>query len=445
MSCPSYRIHKLSKADSVAGAWKQGAAFDLAIYLISNTPFPKIKLTNSISGIGLVPRHPAQIPWSVFVVLVAAYTAIAPNFDQPFVNYAFASAVVFLFMADSGTEAWIAAVVAALGFSLCHAFFPRSANIAAPSVNLYAGMLGRGSLVVLGLRRIWASPQEGRDLRKIWLLPLGIVLFVLASLVALNLTVARSRVLDSYLYVFDGSLGFQPSFLLGRFFSRYKLFADLGRETYFALPLVIALVCAGYLRRGSPWKPLGIVASAGLLGYLLYFVFPATGPIYVAGATFLNSPHPFATLGQMRPHPIPLAIAVPRNAMPSLHMAWALLLWFNCRRFSRVWRGLALTYVLLMIVDTLGTGEHYLADLVVALPFAVAVQALWTPVQATTRYAVFAGAMSLTLIWLGLLRYGSDFFLLSVAVPWGCALASTVLSLALERFLRRFEPLAVDP
>jgi hypothetical protein len=32
---------------------------------------------------------------SVFILLVAAYTAIAPNFDQPFVSYGFASAVIF--------------------------------------------------------------------------------------------------------------------------------------------------------------------------------------------------------------------------------------------------------------------------------------------------------------------------------------------------------------
>jgi hypothetical protein len=387
-------------------------------------------------GTGLVSRHPAQIPSSVFIVLVVAYTAIALNFDQPFISYGFAGAVIFLFVTRPRARQWAATVILALAFSLCHAFFQQGANIAAPSANLYAAMLGRGALVVLGWRTIWANPQENRRLLTISLLAVGIVVFVLASLLALNLTVlAGSRVLDSYLYLFDGSLGFQPSFLLGQFFSRYKLVADLGRASYLGLPLAIALACAGYLTNGSPWRPLGILASAGLLGYLLYWVFPATGPLYVAGLSFPSSPHPFATLSQMRPHPIALPAPAPRNAMPSLHMAWALLLWFNCRPFSRFWRGLALTYVVLTVVDTLGTGEHYLVDLVVALPFAVTVQALWTSVQASKRYAVLAGGTSLTLMWLVVLRYGADFFLLSPAIPWGCIVASTILSLVLEQLL----------
>ena len=340
----------------------------------------EIKLTINRSGTGPILPHPAQIPFSVFLVLVVAYTAIAPNFDQPFISYAFAGAVVFLVVARAGMRAWAMAVIAALGFSLCHRFFPQGGNVAGPSLSLYAGMLGRGCLVVLGWKTIWATPEESGRFLRCTVVAAAIVAFVLASLVALNLTVSgRSRVLDSYLYVFDGSLGFQPSFVLGQLFARYRPLAAVARGSYFALPLVIALASAGYLRSGSPWRPLAILTSAGVLGYLLYWVFPATGPLYVAGATFPNLPHSFATLGQMHPHPITLPIPAPRNAMPSLHMAWALLLWFCCRPFSRLSRGFALAYVLLTVVATLGTGEHYLADLVVALPFSVAVQALWTP------------------------------------------------------------------
>jgi hypothetical protein len=394
-------------------------------------------LTINRSGTGLVLRHPAQIPSSVFLVLAVAYTAIAPNFDQPFINYAFASAVIFVWVARSQTRHWIVALIAAAGFSLCHAFFQHGTTIAAPSVSLYAGMLGRGGLVVLGWRTIWASPEESRRLLRISLLPVGIVLFVLASLVALNVTaLVHSPVLDSYLYVFDGSLGFQPSFRLGQFFTAYKPVAELAQAAYLCLPLVIGLACAGSLKYGSPWRPLGVLASAGLLGYLLYFVFPATGPIYVFGTSFPGSPQAFATLEQMHPHAMLLPMRAPRNAMPSLHMAWALLVWFNCGRFSRAWRGLALAYVVLTVVATLGTGEHYLADLAVALPFSVAVQSLWMPVHAPTRNAVLAGGMGLTMLWLVALRYGTGIFLLSRAIPWGCVIASSLVSLMLERFLQ---------
>jgi hypothetical protein len=405
----------------------------------------RIKLTIYRPGTGLNLRHPSQIPLSVFLLLVIAYTAVAPNFDQPFINYGFASAVIFLFVVPSRAWTWVATIATAVAFTIIHASLPRVANTATQSVSLYAGMLGRGALVVLGLTAIWAIPEEKRGLLRIFLLPVGIVSFVLASLLALNLTVAtHSRVLDSYLYVFDGSLGFQPSFLVGRLLLRHRLLAEVIRTAYFALPVFIGLACAGYLGYRTPWRPLAILASAGVLGYLLYFVFPATGPLYVAGASFPNSPHSFAALRQVHPHPIDLSVPVPRNAIPSLHMAWALLLWFNSRPFSRTVRGLALGYVLLTVLGTLGTGEHYLADLVVAFPFSVAVQAGWTDCRVIHRYALTAAAASLTLLWLALLRYGSNFFLASPAVPWGCILVSTIVSLLLLRRLRSRERTDVD-
>jgi hypothetical protein len=369
-------------------------------------------------------------------VLVVAYTAVATNFDQPFISYAFSSAAVFLVAMGAGIRAWAMAVIAALGVSLCHRFFPQGGSVAGPSVSLYAGMLGRGCLVVLGWKAIWASPEESRRFLRCLLVTVGIVGFVLASLLALNLTVSgRSRVLDSYLYVFDGSLGFQPSFLLGQLFARDRLLDTVARASYFCLPVVLALASVGYLRSESPWRPLAILTSAGVLGYLLYWIFPATGPLYVAGANFPNSPHAFATLGQLRPHPITLPIAAPRNAIPSLHMAWALLLWFNCKPLSRLSRGFALAYVVLTIVATLGTGEHYLADLAVAVPFSVAVQALWTGVQTNVRFVGLAVGTGLTLIWLAALRHGTQFFLLSPAIGWSCVLGSTMTSLALQRRL----------
>jgi len=405
------------------------------IYSIPEPVVREIKLTINRSGTGQSLRHPGRIPLSVVLVLVVAYMAIAPNLDQPFINYGFASSIIFLAAARSQSRHWIVALATAAGLSLGHAFF-RGAGIAAPEMDLYAGMLGRSCLLVLGWRRIWASPEDSERLRGIWLLQVGIVSFVLASTVALNLTVlAHLRVLDSYLYVFDGSLGFQPSFVIGRLFSRYKLVAEIAKVGYRSLPIVLALASAGYLKSGSPWRPLSVLTSAGVLGYLLYWVFPATGPLYVAGGNFPDFPPSFDMLRQMRLHAIALHVPAPRNAMPSLHMAWALLLWFTCRPFSRVWRGFSLAYVALTVVATLGTGEHYLVDLVVALPFSVAVQALWTSAERPTRNIVLAGATSLTLIWLVVLRYGSDVFLLSPLIPWACAVVSTAISLALERVL----------
>ena len=47
--------------------------------------------------------------------------------------------------------------------------------------------------------------------------------------------------------------------------------------------------------------------------------------------------------------------------MPSLHVAWALLVYWLWR--SSRWRWIVLAYLLLTMLATLGGGEHYLVDL----------------------------------------------------------------------------------
>jgi len=237
---------------------------------------------------------------------------------------------------------------------------------------------------------------------------------------------------DLYAYVFDGSLGFQPSFFIGRLFQDHSLLGMLGQFTYFFLPVPMALVYAGHLRRKdrSPLFIAELFMAAGLLGYLLYLVFPAAGPRYIAGPKFPASPLSLSELHALVPHSVPVDRMFPRNAMPSLHMAWALLVWINCKPFSRLARALAFVFVLTTALDTLGTGEHYLIDLVVAFPFAVAVQSLCAGIRTNSRSlrTPLVGGSVLTLVWLVLLRFGAGIFMLTPLLPWACVILSTILS-----------------
>jgi hypothetical protein len=56
------------------------------------------------------------------------------------------------------------------------------------------------------------------------------------------------------------------------------------------------------------------------------------------------------------------------NAFPSLHLATALLMVQFAR--GKFWRGLSLVFLGATALATLTTGEHYVIDLVVAVPFA---------------------------------------------------------------------------
>ena len=64
---------------------------------------------------------------------------------------------------------------------------------------------------------------------------------------ALPLTIRlRPRTLDAFLLAFDGSLGFQPSFSLGRFLVYHPALWDLTTVVYYAMPLGAAFLYGAY-------------------------------------------------------------------------------------------------------------------------------------------------------------------------------------------------------
>lgn len=111
---------------------------------------------------------------------------------------------------------------------------------------------------------------------------------------------------------------------------------------YVTLPLMMLFVIA--ISNGAERKRLLISAiTASMLAVPCYLILPAVGPVHVGDP------------------------AAPGNCMPSMHLTWALLLWINTRGRAR-W--LTATFAFLTAVATLATGEHYLPDLLAAVPWA---------------------------------------------------------------------------
>lgn len=111
--------------------------------------------------------------------------------------------------------------------------------------------------------------------------------------------------------------------------------------TYEALPtvyLLIILFTRGYKRSR--------LILSGLLGGILvmpcYLLFPAVGPAHVSDPS------------------------APRNCVPSMHLTAALFFWINTEKWVR-W--CAAIFAALTAVATLATGEHYVFDLVAAVPW----------------------------------------------------------------------------
>jgi hypothetical protein len=119
-------------------------------------------------------------------------------------------------------------------------------------------------------------------------------------------------------------------------------------------------------------------------------------------------------------------------------MAWVLLLYWNTRTLSAGFRVLAAVYMALTVFATLGTGEHYLVDLVASLPFALLIQAIVSPdgvIPARLRITIVAAGLTLTFGWLLLVRYATRFMLLSPAIPWTLMVGSCIMVLFLRNRL----------
>jgi len=116
--------------------------------------------------------------------------------------------------------------------------------------------------------------------------------------------------------------------------------------TYFWLPIWGAVVLCFAERTTEAAISMGIAPLGALPFFLL---FPACGPIWI----------------NVR--------SAPRNCIPSMHMVWVLLLWYYSPRWLRP---LAVFVVMLTAAATLGLGEHYVIDLIVAVPYSLLIVCL---------------------------------------------------------------------
>jgi PAP2 superfamily len=281
--------------------------------------------------------------------------------------------------------------------------------------------LGLGSCLLLGRKAIQSTKFLGAFLASV-AIPFCAVG---TGLVLVGLIQFQPQVYDFYLYRFDGALGGQASGFVGRYFKDWPIFKLVCMICYQALPLVQSLLAASFFRAGRSPRNFFISAGlAGLAGCALYQVIPVIGPAHVFGQSFVNETYrsvPLTTtLG---------AAMIPRNGLPSLHFTWALLVVWNINPIQRVRYTLASLFLAATILATLGSGEHYLIDLVVAVPFTLSVhKGCLRQWKETSFYA------AITLLWVIYLRFAMASVEPSRLGAW-LTTGVTVLSPAVWRLL----------
>jgi hypothetical protein len=181
--------------------------------------------------------------------------------------------------------------------------------------------------------------------------------------------------------------------------------------------VAFAGLVASHVKRGI--EAILSFCLGGPLAIFCYGVFPAIGPRALFQASFPF--HPMSTSQASRLLVEPLTIHSLVNAMPSLHMTWALLAWWYSRGLSWMAQTITALFVIFTVVTTMGTGEHYFVDLLVAFPFALFLESVCSislPLASKERIlGVSAGGFG-TAGWFLMLRFENALFWRSPAVPW---------------------------
>ncbi|MBS0220023.1 MAG: phosphatase PAP2 family protein [Proteobacteria bacterium] len=216
---------------------------------------------------------------------------------------------------------------------------------------------------------------------------------------------------DNYFYAFDGLLPIPVASAVARFCASQSWALDACFIVYIGFLLVFCAFVLARWRADSDdaGRLLGRWVVATLAGYALYYWLPGVGP----NVAFYEA---YKGTGSL-PDPAQVALVLrsgfdglPRNAMPSLHATWAFLIALDAVTMGLRARIFAIVYTVGTVIATLGLREHYLIDLVVAVPFALSIHAGMSLFERNgdNRMQVGAsiGGAAMTVGWLLLIRYG---------------------------------------
>ena len=216
---------------------------------------------------------------------------------------------------------------------------------------------------------------------------------------------AAAPVLDSSALVLDAaSFGASPSAWAVETARGNAALRRVLAIAYEALPLAVMAVF-GLEVRDPARMPFGLLKGLVVCGFAAaaaYAITPVAGPAYA----FAGFPAKLDALLTAAP-----AVAgtlpgfSPRNAFPSFHLAWALLLVMLTVRFGWAARAVFGAYALLIAFATLALGEHYLIDLVASFPILLAIAALCMErASPPRRWQALVAGLALYAAWAVLLR-----------------------------------------
>lgn len=185
-------------------------------------------------------------------------------------------------------------------------------------------------------------------------------------------TVLLPETIDTDLIKMEMAYHGFAGWLYSSFESTPPLWQTLVYITYEFLSIFILLMLGLVYRERKTvsLNALRMLVVPFLLAFALYCFTPVVGPRYAFGE---NYPH---NLEAMLAYPAGGGVLISptlRNGMPSMHFTGAMLIVLATACLSRkVWFYAACIFATLTFIATMAIGEHYLIDLIVAMPFCIA-------------------------------------------------------------------------
>ncbi|MGD0617839.1 MAG: phosphatase PAP2 family protein [Bryobacteraceae bacterium] len=210
--------------------------------------------------------------------------------------------------------------------------------------------------------------------------------------------------------------GGHPVFLVAHFAVIHPTVLSFLRTVYAGLSWALALMfllAVYYPHRIHPVSAFVFTLGTACAGGAMYALCPAGGPIVCAHSLGVAN-FPMADMTAVSSRTIPCPAGAPFNATPSLHFAWAMLVFLALRPFGRWMAIVTGAFAVLTAISTLAIGEHYAVDLIASLPFTLAIYGL-----ANRRYAAASVGGATIIAWQLCVRFlpvaGAAFVILAPA------------------------------
>jgi hypothetical protein len=393
-------------------------------------------------------RPPQARQWRVMPVILAvmvlcgqAWLVVGRHFatilETPFLPYCLIGAFAIHFWTRPGRTEQMATLALAAVSALAFVLGSGRYRFDWPSSIACGSFFGLASLAVLAVETIRLRGSAQKE--KLDTLVAGSTFGYSALFIAYILTLTtrlHPQTYDLYLYTADAGYGIPICAWLGKFVGGRPLLLHACSLIYESLPLAVSLLYA-YERSGAkpiPVRVLPAFLGGGAAAYVLYNFLPATGPHYIFGGAFPDHLPAAARAGL---HLVTVGDAA-RNAVPSMHLACALMILWACRPLSWWVRAAAAMFLAFTVLATIGFGEHYVVDLVAAVPYALALQAICAPRNLGVRRGAALLGLALTVGWMGVLRFGTGWFG-SYLFTW-LATLSTVSACAVAQATGKWRP-----